>query len=112
MKNLLLLITGLFAVVACDVYTVKNNWISPVKAGDVNVNPGECIELSDHLFGLLGDFPIRFTKLDDTELEGSAVYKKYEANNWEIKSPGTVVEAKESCKVESTASSPLKPNEN
>ena len=106
MKKILFFISFL-GLVACDTYTVKNNMSEGIKAGDVEVMPGECADFIDSFFGIFGDFPITIVRDSVTsakaegggegEIEREEYEDEYLAGNYIVNADASVLESDESC---------------
>ena len=80
MKTILTLLSSLFVIVSCSVYTVKVD-VDGVNINGGDVKKGACQEYSDSFFGLTGDFPLKIKIGQEESVE-------YEANDYEVASDG------------------------
>lgn len=91
MKKMLFYIVAVAGLVGCSPFTVKNNSSGDVMVGGVTLKAGECMELTDGIFGLFfGDFPVTITKDDETLGDD-----EYEAGHLVINADSSVKQADE-----------------
>ena len=94
-----------FLLIACDVWTIKNDFKQRIVAGSSVILPGQCVEFID-IF-LLGDFPLQF-KYQNYHLISK---KAYPAGHYLISEEGGIVKQKKACPMEIVGENPLKRQE-
>lgn len=83
-----------FLLVACEIYTVKNNYGENIIVGNVVLTPSECTEFVD--FPLIGDFPLQ-VRDKDRQLFSEEFYP---AGNYVISAQGQVSKQDPACRIE------------
>ena len=94
MHKLIIIISSFFILTSCDLitYTVESNYATDVEvSGDgahnnLIIRPGECVEFLD-VFGVYGDFPLRFSSEGKNPLGNNKAYKE---GNYVIQANGMV----------------------
>ena len=94
-----------FLLIACDVWTINNDFKQRIVAGSTVILPGQCVEFID-IF-LLGDFPLQF-KYQNYHLISK---KAYPAGHYLISEEGEIVKQKKACPMEIVGENPLKRQE-
>ena len=90
--NKILFLVSAIALVACGSGSIKTEMA--VKAGETEMNAGECKHFSSGLFGFGSSWPLDITSTEGSELEGGA---DLEEGHYVVSADGQVTDAEEAC---------------